>query len=335
MPQDDSVLLETKSYNFVKSTQQETFRNIKVYKNSSNIDDYEEFFSLGSILFKIIETLEDVQSKIKEHGKNVNILTKYDIVQDICDKHFYNQKFFDTFLRNSYLIELMASPFSDHLQYLKHLQIIKYFLDICSINGKYCSTEYLIVLASHIPFEVNPLNQFISTKTPIKIKKINDEITIKELFKIYDNNRSDSFIQYSYNFESLLDICLSSLQCIFDNGYIIKRCANCGNYFIPFNRSDTIYCDRASLQDNSKTCKEYGAHQAYKEKLQNDRASGLYRAIYMQKQMLLRRNPDIQKYKDDFDNFKSRSAQWKKEIKNGLKKEQEFIDWLENIKSNR
>lgn len=38
----------------------------------------------------------------------------------------------------------------------------------------------------------------------------------------------------------------------------IRKCRNCGAFFIPRNRSDTVYCDRISPQDSSKTCKQVG-----------------------------------------------------------------------------
>ena len=36
----------------------------------------------------------------------------------------------------------------------------------------------------------------------------------------------------------------------------IKKCENCGKYFIPTSRSDEIYCD--NIYKNEKTCKELG-----------------------------------------------------------------------------
>lgn len=36
--------------------------------------------------------------------------------------------------------------------------------------------------------------------------------------------------------------------------YAIKKCKNCGKFFVPDNRVDELYCN--SIYENNKTCKE-------------------------------------------------------------------------------
>lgn len=53
---------------------------------------------------------------------------------------------------------------------------------------------------------------------------------------------------------------------ILEQRLTIKKCENCGKYFIP-KRSNILYCDGISPQDNSKTCKKYiSAEQLKKRK---------------------------------------------------------------------
>lgn len=125
------------------------------------------------------------------------------------------------------------------------------------------------------------------------------------------------------------------IQEMLNDNTLIKLCSNCGKYFIPENRSDTKYCDNISPQDDTKTCKEYGVIDSYKKKLKEDKLTGLYRSIYMQKQMLCRRNPDISAYKEDFDNYKSKTKQMKSDLRKGNISEDSFIKWLENQKRNK
>lgn len=40
------------------------------------------------------------------------------------------------------------------------------------------------------------------------------------------------------------------------DNYPIKKCQNCGMYFIPNSRLDEIYCDYS--KENGKTCKGQG-----------------------------------------------------------------------------
>jgi|GEM_PF-1513370 hypothetical protein len=135
-----------------------------------------------------------------------------------------------------------------------------------------------------------------------------------------------------YNDIELRDIIDISYYQIVKNKYQINKCENCGKYFIPFLRSDTLYCDRISPQDNNKTCKEYGSQEAYKRNLEENEAQGLSRKIYMQIQMAAKRNKNIPKYAQAFENFKVQSKQWKNDVKSGKKTEVEFIEWLNEMK---
>lgn len=115
-------------------------------------------------------------------------------------------------------------------------------------------------------------------------------------------------------------------------GYTFKKCKNCGKIFIPYNRSDTVYCERYSPQDSSKTCREFGAMRTYQNNLQHNETMSLYRKIYMSKQMLIKRHPDISDYVNSFENFKKQANKWKSDIKSGISTENHYLEWLRNIK---
>ena len=50
----------------------------------------------------------------------------------------------------------------------------------------------------------------------------------------------------------------------------LKICENCGGYFFPSGRTDSVYCDR--LTENGYSCKKIGAHRQYRR---NSRANDL------------------------------------------------------------
>ncbi len=50
----------------------------------------------------------------------------------------------------------------------------------------------------------------------------------------------------------------------------LKICENCGGYFFPSGRTDSVYCDR--ITDNGYSCKKIGAHRQYRR---NSRANDL------------------------------------------------------------
>ena len=139
----------------------------------------------------------------------------------------------------------------------------------------------------------------------------------------------------NYILPGLLNFMTSSVYEVLRRGLTFKQCAICGKYFVPYNRSDTLYCDRTSPVDSSKSCKEYGAIKSYQDNLKNSVTMGLYRKIYMQKQMLAKRNAHRTKYKEDFESFKSQSKQWKTDVKVGTKTDAEYLEWLKAIKEKK
>lgn len=127
----------------------------------------------------------------------------------------------------------------------------------------------------------------------------------------------------------------SSIKTLISEDVLPKQCKNCGKYFAPTKRSDTAYCDRVSPQDATKTCKEYGARNAWERTLRESEVAGLYRKIYMSKQMLVKRNPHIAEYAESFEKYKTLSKQWKADVKTGTKTEEAFIAWLKDVKEKK
>ena len=70
----------------------------------------------------------------------------------------------------------------------------------------------------------------------------------------------------------------------FQNHKHIKKCENCGKFFIPSSRSDEIYCD--NIYRNGKTCKQIG----YENKINGDEILKEYRKIYKTQNARKQRN---------------------------------------------
>ncbi len=136
---------------------------------------------------------------------------------------------------------------------------------------------------------------------------------------------------FGYTFNTMMDEILFEIYCFINNNATIKQCKNCGKLFQPL-RNDALYCDNISPQEETKTCKEYGAYQKWITNIKSDETTKLYRKIYMRKQMQAKRNPDIKMYVDDFENYKKQTKKWKENIKKGKKTNDEFLTWLKNLK---
>lgn len=136
---------------------------------------------------------------------------------------------------------------------------------------------------------------------------------------------------FGYTFNTMMDEILFEIYCFINNNVTIKQCKNCGKLFQPL-RNDALYCDNIAPQEETKTCKEYGAYQKWITNIKSDETTKLYRKIYMRKQMQAKRNPDIKMYVDDFENYKKQTKKWKEDIKKGKKTNDEFLTWLKDLK---
>ena len=108
---------------------------------------------------------------------------------------------------------------------------------------------------------------------------------------------------------------------------IIKRCKNCGKYFITDIKSNQLYCD--NLYNDTQTCKDIGNQLAQKRKEQNEYVYGKYRKIYSKKAMLVKRNPDISSYKEDYEKWKQQAKAFMNDIRNEKKTYEDFDKWLD------
>ena len=106
----------------------------------------------------------------------------------------------------------------------------------------------------------------------------------------------------------------------------IKKCRNCGKFFVPDNRSDEIYC--SNIYENSKTCKEIGHFKVQQKLMQENDDLRIYRNVYQKLLLRTRRNPSNTKYAREFEFFKDDNNKWKENISKGIITEKEYIEWL-------
>lgn len=343
----DEFLTETKSCKECEECQKHSDCSEVIFSGYIG----EAFCDLISIDFKII--IENISSAIyKESGNKT--CTKYNnYVWDIYDKikeilprerlHFLLSESCDAY--NS--IEIYNTFYLTQEQITITYNII--YNMVVELFGKISCYKEIVNKAVSEPNFLkddliwNAINELIILPAPMP--ELTSSDAMERFHEIYKNpqNAVNEIIKLASikpqidKKEKYQPIDLNAVAEIFfellhSTDYVVKKCKNCGKYFIPQNRSDEIYCDRISPQDENKSCKEYGAQATYKEKLQNDETLKLYRRIYMQKQMLVKRNPDIEQYKNDFEKFKSESKIWKKDVKENRKTEDEYLEWLKTFR---
>ena len=110
------------------------------------------------------------------------------------------------------------------------------------------------------------------------------------------------------------------------DNYPIKKCQNCGMYFIPNSRLDEIYCDYP--KENGKTCREQGAILSYNRRLQEKSAYAEYRKTYQQKFAIVNKNKNDKNLKKEFESWKKQAKEKITKLKHGELTEDEVYDWI-------
>lgn len=106
----------------------------------------------------------------------------------------------------------------------------------------------------------------------------------------------------------------------------IKKCKNCGKFFVPEKRSDELYCN--NIFENDKTCKEVGPFKVKQKLMEENNDLKVYRNVYQKLLLRTRRNPDNTQYETEFIAFKKKNAELKEQINNEELSQEEYINWL-------
>lgn len=107
----------------------------------------------------------------------------------------------------------------------------------------------------------------------------------------------------------------------------IKKCKNCGRFFVQDNRVDELYC--SNIYENNKTCKEVGPFRTKQKLMQENDDLRIYRNVYQKLLLRTRRNPNNEQYENDFNEFKQKNAKLKEKIEKGKLTQKEYMEWLE------
>lgn len=137
-----------------------------------------------------------------------------------------------------------------------------------------------------------------------------------------------------FTIRSSMSLILFETVHIMDSETAIVKCKNCGQYFVPTRRSDTIYCSYPSPQDYEKTCKAIGAQVSRNNKEKTDVVTKEYRKIYMRYKMLMRRHPEEECYKEQFNRLTSEVSKWRNKVVHGTATTKEFLVWLTEFSDN-
>lgn len=131
-----------------------------------------------------------------------------------------------------------------------------------------------------------------------------------------------------YTIKNSFSLFLFEMAHIIDNDIPVKKCKNCGNYFIPLKRSDEEYCDYIFEEKTKKTCKDVGARLARAKKEKTDEFTSEYRKLYMRLKMQYRRSPSKTYILEKLDMLVEEAKDIRKRIDNEDISKDEWKNWL-------
>ena len=132
-----------------------------------------------------------------------------------------------------------------------------------------------------------------------------------------------------YQCESIEDVCIASLHFLITNNYNIRKCKNCGRYFVAYLRSDAEYCTRVSPYNKKKTCREDGPKRTYGASVNGDIVKKRLQQIESARRMRKHRNPDNWDIQTEFDEWQLAMNRWRKKYQSGSISAEQFLSWLE------
>lgn len=177
--------------------------------------------------------------------------------------------------------------------------------------------------------------EYYNTQWKNFMESIDEKDSIDGVLEIIGENRKHP-IEVSANVRvfTYFEFIMCLVKHMLENDLKLKLCKNCGKYFYPENRTDTLYCDEQSPQDATKTCKEYGKYMSYQSKLKESASMILHKQLYniFRHQYNRSKNEANRKI---FDEFVNQSSRMKSEVKLGIKTEEEYVRWLTKVKEKR
>lgn len=132
-----------------------------------------------------------------------------------------------------------------------------------------------------------------------------------------------------YQCNSIEDICIASLHFLIINQYNIRKCKNCGRYFVAYLRSDAEYCTRVSPYNKKKSCREDGPKRTFEASINADVVKKTLKQIESARRMRKHRNPDNWDIQTEFDEWHTAMVRWRKNYQSGGISAEQFLAWLE------
>lgn len=159
---------------------------------------------------------------------------------------------------------------------------------------------------------------YIDTKIPEVIVAIIKAIDPegKEISQKYEYETNNLYTAFYITLYNIIGI----------KNWHIKICGNCGRYFLT-QKENVSYCER--IVSKNETCKDIGNKEYQKRKQETDNTYRKYRTIGTRKKTRASRNPEIEVYQKDLEQFRETGKQMYKDVCDGKISNEEFAKWID------
>ena len=138
----------------------------------------------------------------------------------------------------------------------------------------------------------------------------------------------DNAFHSVYTIKSAMSLILFEAAHAMDAKTKFVKCKNCGNYFVPVGRSDSVYCGYPAPQDKTKECRDVGANATRARKMKNDVLTQEYRRLYMRLKMAIKRHPDDEQLQELFSELTNGMKETRSQLQKNLISTDGILEWL-------
>ena len=258
----------------IKTYNSGVFRSDLLFKNNIGVYIDNTEYTPNEIFEEIEENHYVLQTIMYEWTTEIDKISK--------KKHNEYIKFFETI--KDYLIKDLINQKSDLKE---RLELISEYSNNSFVRNL-SNEERLYLYEAKDVFDLHYLNTnpahalFLDTKFVTKyicnadITFKEKQLSVEELIDVM--HTKNIYVEEVYEINNCEEQIKFELFKVIQNNFVINKCENCGKLFIPITssnnpnqkgRNDQKYCN-SLFENTGKTCKEIGALNKQKEKVQNN-----------------------------------------------------------------
>ncbi len=310
-----------------------TYMSYKKVKNDFEAILVQKDNRIGSLLCNFLncdfKAIQSVKNFVQEYSLTLFAeITKKEL-KNTYTVNEYEKLINELVEKSGDKLESIKEDFISDVNYLFNINQLEEIKDLTPLQRFYVLTMSKNNSKALSHFENDKLNIALGDlsrlNTPLNIIDEDQAIEIAEVNK-------DRILPIPYTFESndicqLLIIELQEIVCM--DKFEIKKCKNCGKYFVPEKRTDELYCN--NIYENARTCKEIGSFKVKQKMINDDDDLRTYRNVYQKLLLRTRRNRDNIQYEKEFEKFKEDNRKMRDKLDKGKVTYEEYVKWLNEI----